>query len=140
MNINWKQAVTAVVIALAPAFVAYAMVSLAVFAENPPVWVFFVGVPAFGYLFYREHSIRGQVGSMFFWLAIETLLTPLVFVLYTFAFSSQQTMTGAGQAGAAIGGGLLAIGAFVIGVPLAGVFYLLSRKIRPSESDSSDAD
>jgi len=135
MDIDWKQAITAVIIALVPAFLAYAMVSIAVFAENPPVWVFFVGIPVFGYLLYREGTIRGQLGGMFFWLAVETLLTPLVFVLYTFAFSSDQAMTGAGQAGAAIGGGILAIGAFVIGVPLAGVFYLISRKIQPSEDD-----
>ena len=135
MDIDWKQATTAVIIALVPAFVAYAMVSIAVFAENPLVWVFYVGIPTFGYLFYREETIRGQLAGMFFWLVVETLLTPLVFVLYTFAFSSDQAMTGAGQAGAAIGGGILAIGAFVIGVPLAGVFYLISRKLQPSEND-----
>lgn len=135
MNVDWKQAMIAVVTALLPAFIAYAMVSIAVFAENPPVWVFFAGIPVFGYLFYRKGSVRGQLSGLFFWLAIETLLTPLMFLLYTFAFSNQQAMTQAGQAGAAIGGGILAVGGFVVGVPLAGVFYLLSRKILPEEAE-----
>lgn len=133
MDINYKRAATAAAFGLVPAFIAYAMVSIATFADPPPVWVFFVGIPVFGYILYRETTIRGQLGGVFFWLAVETLLTPLVFVLYTFAFAGDQTMTGAGQAGAAIGGGLLAIGAFIVGVPLAGVFYLLSQKIPKSE-------
>jgi len=138
MNVNWEKAeqgIIALLVGLIPAFVAYLMVTVATFAESPPAWVFYVGVPVFGYILYQETSTRGKIGSMFFWLAIETLLTPLMFVLYTFAFSSQQAMTGAGQAGAAIGGAILAAGGFVIGIPLAGVFYLLSRKISPTSAE-----
>jgi hypothetical protein len=52
----------------------------------------------------------------------------------TFAFSSDQAITWARQAAAAIGGGIL-VGAFVIRVPLAGVFYLISRNIQLSKNN-----
>ena len=129
MDINWKRAATATGFGLIPAFLAYMMLSIATASETGLVWVFFVGIPVFGYLIYREATVREQAGGMFFWLAVESLLTPLVFLLYTVAFAGEQTTTDAETAGAAIGGVILVVGAFLIAVPLAGVFYLISRRL-----------
>lgn len=66
---------------------------------------------------------------MLFWLGIETLLTPLVMLLFTLAFASQQTPTAAGQAGAATGGFVLIVISFLVGIPLGIVLYLISRRL-----------
>lgn len=107
---------------------------VSVAAYNAIVLVFFVGIPIFAYLFYQRQSIKSMGSGMLFWLAIEAFLMPLAAIVYTFAFSAAETSSEAEQAGAAIGGGLLTVIAFVIGIPVGLVFYLLSRKLEPDES------
>ncbi len=127
MDIKWKRVGTAGLLGLIPAFVAYVMASIA--GNDVYSLVFFVAIPVFGYLLYRVPTVKEQAGQMFFWLAIETLLTPLVLLVSTFVFTGSETAGGAETAGAVIGGGILIIAAFLIGIPLAGVFYLISRRL-----------
>ena len=129
-----KNAVIAALIGIIPAFGLYAMTSIAFFDPIPAI--FLIGIVVFGYLLYRRPTVKAMFGGASFWLAIESFLTPLALLIYTFSFASQETQTGAEQAGAAIGGFVLVIGAFVIGVPLGIVFYLASRKLDVDDSVS----
>jgi hypothetical protein len=122
-----KHAVIAVAIGFIPALGLYIMTSVAFFDPIPAVLL--VGIVLFGYLLYRRPTAKSMVGGASFWLAIESFLTPLALLIYTFSFAAQETQTGAGQAGAAIGGFVLVIAAFVIGVPLGIVFYLVSKRL-----------
>jgi hypothetical protein len=132
-GIDIKHLGKALIIALIPAFGLYVMTSIALFDPIPAV--FFVGIAAFGYLLYKRPTTKRMAGGASFWLAIESFLTPLALLIYTFSFASQETQTGAGEAGAAIGGFILVIIAFVICVPLGIVFYLISGKLDPDESN-----
>lgn len=125
-ELNWRHVGAAIVFAILPAFLAYMMFSIA--ANNAMVWILLIAPPVFAYLLYQRPTIRAMFGGMCFWLAIEAFLSPLVMLIYTFVFTSQETTTGAGQAGAAIGGTALVIVAFVVGLPLGIVLYLMSRK------------
>lgn len=98
---------------------------------DPVGFVFLLAIPLFGYLLYQRRTAKAMAGGMFYYLAIEFLLSPFVFLLYAFAFASENTSTSAGQAGAAIGGFAPTIGAFVIGLPLAIALYLVSRRLGP---------
>lgn len=129
-GIQWERVGMAVVFALIPAFIAYLGLSLAS-GGDPVGIVFLIALPVFGYLLYQRPTAKAMVGGMLFYLSIEFLFSPLVFLLYTIAFASENTATGAEQAGAAIGGFALTIGAFVIGVPLAIALYLASRRLDP---------
>jgi len=129
MNINVQQAVTAGILGLIPAIVAYMLITIAAGAETLGISILLIALLGFGYYFYQKTSIKGQASSMFFVLAIELLLSPLVFLIYTFVFTAENTAGDAEAAGAAIGGILLIGVAFFIGLPLAGVFYLISRKL-----------
>lgn len=132
-GINWKFVGAAILFALLPAFGAYMLVSV---AANVVIGViFFVTIPIFAYLFYQRRSIKSMGSGMLFWLAIEAFLMPLAAIIYTFAFSAAETSTEAEQAGAAIGGGILTVMAFVIGIPVGLVLYLLSGRLEPDESD-----
>jgi len=133
-GIQWTRVVIAGAFALLPAFIAYAGLSLAT-GGDPLGIVFFLGIPVFGYLLYQRPTTKAMAGGMCYYLAIEFLLSPFVFLLYTIAFTSGNTSTAAGQAGAAIGGFALTIGAFVIGLPLAIALYLVSRRLEPSRGD-----
>lgn len=126
-GISWGHVASAIAIALIPAFGAYTMVTI---ATNDVVGAaFLVSLPVFAYLLYRRPTRKGMIGGMFFWLAVESFLSPLVMLFYTAAYTSEETTTAAEEAGAAIGGTVLVIGAFVIGVPLGIVFYLISRRL-----------
>lgn len=118
----------AVAFALIPAFIAYMLLSLAS-GGDPVGLVFIIALPVFGYLIYQREGTKAMAGGMCYYLAIEFLLSPFMFLLYTFAFASQNTTTDAGAAGAAIGGFALTIGAFVIGLPLALALYLVSGRL-----------
>jgi len=125
-SIKWGHLGKALLIGLLPAIGAYIGVSIA--ANNPMVIVLIVSIPTFGYLLYQRPTAKGMVGGASFWLAIEAFLTPLALLIYTFVFASQETVTTAGQAGAAIGGFIMVIVAFVVGIPVGIVFYLLSNR------------
>lgn len=130
-SIQWQHVGMAGGFALIPAFIAYMGISLA--AGGDPVGiVFLLALPLFGYLLYQRPTAKAMTGGMCYYLAIEFLLSPFVFLLYTVAFTSENATTTAGQAGAAIGGFALTIGAFVIGLPLAIALYLMSRRLDPS--------
>jgi hypothetical protein len=130
-GIQWARVGMAVGFALIPAFIAYIGLSLAS-GGDPVGIIFFLSLPIFGYLLYQRPTAKTMTGGMCYYLAIEFLLSPFVFLLYTFAFASENTATTAGQAGAAIGGFALTVGAFVIGLPLAIALYLVSRRLDPS--------
>ena len=131
MNINAKQAITAGLLGLFPAIVAFMLITIAAGAETLGISILLIALIGFSYYFYQKSNIKRQASSMFFVLAIELLLSPLVFLIYTFVFAAENTAGDAEAAGAAIGGILLIGVAFFIGLPLAGVFYLISRKIDP---------
>jgi hypothetical protein len=133
-GIQWARVGMAVGFALIPAFIAYIGLSLAS-GGDPVGIVFFLALPVFGYLLYQRPTAKAMTGGMCYYLAIEFLLSPFVFLLYTFAFASENTATTAGQAGAAIGGFALTIGAFVIGLPLAIALYLVSRRLDPARDN-----
>lgn len=133
-GIQWARVGMAGVFALLPAFIAYMALSLAS-GGDPVGIIFLLALPVFGYLLYQRPTAKAMTGGMCYYLAIEFLLSPFIFLLYTFAFASQNTTTDAGQAGAAIGGFALTIGAFVIGLPLAIALYIVSKRLDSSRSN-----
>lgn len=134
-GINWRNAIAATVLALVPAFGAYMAVGIA--ASDVLVWVFFVAIPVFGYLLYQRPTIKTMFGGMCFWLAVEVFLAPFILLIFTIGFASQEVGTAAGQAGAAIGGFLLVVVAFIVGLPVGIVLYLISRRLDTSEQAAS---
>jgi len=126
-NIDWKQVGLAAIIGFLPALGAYIGISIAFFDPVPSVLL--ITWPVFGYLLYQRKNTKGMIGGASYWLAIEALLTPLVLLIYTFSFASQEATTGVEQAGAAIGGFILVIMAFVVGLPVGIVLYLISRRL-----------
>lgn len=130
-TINWRHAAAAVAFALLPAIGAYLGASIALYKAVGIVFV--IALPAFAYLLYKRPTKKAMAGGMCFWLAIEAFLTPFILLIYTFVFASQETATGAEQAGAAIGGFIMVIVAFVVGLPIGIVLYLISRRLDPSE-------
>lgn len=129
---KWKHAAVATGIGLIPSFGAYMLVSLG--AYSAVVIAFLGAIPLFAYLMYRQPNKKAMASSTFFWLGIESFLVPLAAIFYTASYSAQETTTAAEQAGAAIGGGIVTIMAFVIGIPIGIVFYLLSRRLDPERS------
>jgi hypothetical protein len=130
-GIQWKRVGMAGLFALIPAFIAYMALSIATGGDTVGI-AFVVALPLFGYLLYQRPTAKAMTGGMCYYLAIEFLLSPFVFLLYTVAFASENTSTAAEEAGAAIGGIALTVGAFVIGLPLAIALYLVSRKLESS--------
>lgn len=114
-------------IAVVPAFVAYMLVTVA--ANTTLGWTFLIALPVFSYLLYQRHSAKAMAGGAAFWLAIEAFLSPLALGVYSVVYASSETTTAAEQTGAAIGGFMLTAGAFVIGVPVGIVLYLLSKRL-----------
>jgi len=129
MDIEFKKLVISVLLSIFPAFVGYFLIGTAAGGVAINGVVFIIIWAGLGLFLYQKESAKAQASSMFFILSIETLLTPLVFLIYTFVFSSGQTTGAAEATGAAIGGAILVGIAFFIGVPLAGVFYLISKRI-----------
>lgn len=135
-TIDWTHVGAAIGLALVPAFGAYVGVSI---AANSVVGVaFFLALPVFGYLLYQRPTVKAMVGGVSFWLAIELFLAPFVFLIYTFVFAAQEATTGAEQAGAAIGGFLLVAIAFLVGLPIGIVLYLVSRRLDTDENERND--
>jgi len=133
-GIDWKHAGVATLIALIPAFGVYMLISIATYSVSG--LAFFVALPLFGYLLYQRPTGKAMLGGMCFWLAVEAFLSPVVMLFYTATYSAQETSTAAGEAGAAIGGGLLMIMAFVVGLPIGIVLYLVSRRLDVDDSQS----
>lgn len=126
---SWQHIGGAVAFALLPAFGAYMLVSLAAYQIMPIV--FWAGIPVFGYLIYRREGRGDMASGMFFWLSLEAFLSPLAAILYTMSYSAAETTTAAEQVGAGIGGGIITIFAFLIGLPVGIVLYLISRRLDP---------
>lgn len=136
-GINWRHAAAAVVISLIPAFGAYMMISVSTDTANG--FIFFLAIPVLGYLLYRRPTTKAMFGGMFYWLSIEAFLLPVMFLLFTVVFATQETASGAEQAGAAIGGTLMMIVSFIIGIPLGIALYLVSSRLEPDEQASAAA-
>lgn len=124
---DWRHAGGALGFALLPAFGAYMLVSLAAYEVMPVVLL--LAIPIFGYLIYRKETRNDMASGMFFWLAVEAFLSPLAAIVYTSSYSAAETTTAAEQAGAAIGGGIVTVLAFVVGLPVGIVLYLISRRL-----------
>jgi len=135
-GVDWNEGAKAAVIALPPAFGAYIGISIA--ANSPLVAVLLLSWPVFAYLLYQRPHGRAMIGGAFFWLSVETFLTPLVLLVFTFSYAAEES-TATGQVGAAIGGSILVVVAFVVGVPVAIVFYLLSRRL-DADAEQTAAD
>ncbi len=134
-GIDWGHIGAATGIALLPAFGAYMMLSL---AANGTVGIAFIlALPVFAYLLYQRPTAKTMLGGMCFWLAVEAFLSPVVMLIYTAMFASQETSSAAGEAGAAIGGTFLMIIAFVVGIPVGIALYLVSRRLDVAESDGT---
>lgn len=118
--------------ALLPAFGAYMLVSFGAYDPIPPV--FLVVLPIFGYLLYRRASTKAMASGMFFWLAVESFLSPLAALFYTSSYTAAETETAAEQAGAAIGGGVVIVMTFIIGLSIGLVFYIISSRLEPDEA------
>lgn len=91
---------------------------------------FIISIPLFTYLGYQKPTIKSAFSRQAFWSAILLLISPLMMIVYTVLFIGSETEGGAEQAGAAIGGTLLVILAFVVGLPLAGAFYIAHKKTK----------
>jgi hypothetical protein len=126
---DWRHAGAATGFGLIPAFGAYMLVSMAAYEAIVPVFLF--GIPVFGFLLYRRASKKAMASGMFFWIAVESFLTPLAAIFYTSSYSAKEAESAAEQAGAAIGGGIVTVFAFILGLSIGIVFYLLSRRLEP---------
>lgn len=135
-GVDWSHAAAATAFAIIPAFGAYMGVSIA--ASDAVGWVFLLGIPAFAYLLYQRPTAKRMAGGMCFWLAVESFLTPVFLLIYAIGFASSETTTAAGQAGAAIGGFILVGVAFVVGVPVGIVFYLISTRLDVEADEPTD--
>lgn len=114
-------------LAILPALGAYFIIGIASASAN--TLVFWLGIPIFGYVIYDD-SHWGMASTTAFWLAIEAFLAPVFFLIFTYGVASGMG-TGAGAAGAAIGGFLIIAGVFVVAVPLGAGLYLLSKRLDP---------
>lgn len=91
---------------------------------------FLVGIPLFAYLGYQKPTPKLAFSRQSFWSAIMLLLSPLMMIVHTAVFIENETEGAAEEAGAAIGGTVLIILAFLVGLPLAVVFYLAHKKTK----------
>jgi hypothetical protein len=89
-----------------------------------------IGIPLFAYLGYQKPTTKSAFSRQSFWSAIMLLLSPLMMIVHTAVFIESETDGAAEEAGAAIGGTVLIVLAFLIGLPLAGVFYLAHKKTK----------
>jgi hypothetical protein len=86
-----------------------------------------IGIPVFTYLGYQRPTIKTAFGRLSFWTAIVLFMSPILLIIHTLIFAGGAEGS-AEAAGAAIGGTILVIGAFVVGIPVGIGFYLLSRR------------
>jgi hypothetical protein len=127
-NVEWGYAVLAGVVAILPAFGAYVLIGIA--TDVVTFTIFPIGLVLFGYLLYQRPTPKTMLGGMSFWLAIEFFLAPVAMLLFTIVHASQVgPQTAAGQAGAALGGFLLIVVAFIVAVPIGVVLYLISNRL-----------
>jgi len=69
------------------------------------------------YLGYQKPTIKTAFGRLSFWTAIVLFMSPILLIIHTLIFTGGTEGT-VEAAGAAIGGAILVIGAFVIGIPV----------------------
>lgn len=122
------------VFATVPGLGAAILVAIAAYDASLLVLVV-VAVPAFASLLARRPTAKAMLGGTCFWLAVETLLLPVAFVLMTYgALRVEDPATGGAAGTMAMSGYFLLVGAVVVGVPVALVLYLLSRWLDAKES------
>jgi hypothetical protein len=87
-----------------------------------------LGLPLFGYLGYKRPTVKSAFGRQSFWSAIMLFMSPIMMIIHTALFIGSETEGTAEEAGAAIGGTVLIVLAFLIGLPLGIAFYLLHSR------------
>jgi len=115
-QVQWRDILSAVVLALLPALGAEIIVLYLLFSANGGV--FFLTLLGFTYLFYQVDSVASMAGRMCFWLGVEALLIPLA--LFGYGFRSSETVLVVL---------IWIIVGSVVAVPVAGVLYLISRRL-----------
>lgn len=127
VQINSPNAIVkALVFAIIPAFIGYFIIGL--IATEPIIASLFILLGIFTYLFQLVEDTRKQASKMLFWIAVELLIMPFTILIFTVIFAGT-TGSAAGAAGATIGGTFLMIIAFVVGVPLAAISYIISTRL-----------
>jgi hypothetical protein len=113
--------------AVVPALGAAALVAIAAY-DSRGLLLFLLALPAFGYLLARRPTAKAMLGGTCFWLAVETLLLPVVVVVMTYsALRVEDPATGGAAGTMVMSGTFLLLVAVVVGVPVAVLLYLLSR-------------
>ena len=98
---------------------------------------FLIGIPLFAYLGYKKPTVKSAFSRQAFWGAVMLLISPLMMIIHTVVFIESEAGGAAEEAGGVIGGTILVILAFVVGLPLAGVFYLAHKKTKLPEKQST---
>jgi len=124
---SWSHRLLGAGLAVIPALWAYLAIVIGLYVTDIG-WLFWALIPTFTYLIIQGESWKEMTGVALFWLSIESLVTPVALLGYTVVYAGEET-TGLATAGAGLGGLVLVVVAFVVGVPLSGVFYLLSRRL-----------
>jgi len=122
-GIAWKHLIIVGIISFLPAIILAIVLPGAVSAIG-----FIIAIPTFTYLGYQRPNGKTAFGRISFWTAVSLFMSPLFMLIHTAVFAESQAEGQFETAGAAIGGTVLIIAAFVIGVPLGIVFYFLSKR------------
>lgn len=112
-----------------PTFGLYAIVSYA--ADDPLVWLFWVGIAAFAAMLYPKAEWPERVGASLFYLAIEAFLLPIAVLVVTVGLVSE-TAGPFARIGAGIGAGVVFLAAWFVSWMVGVVLYLVSGRF---ESD-----
>lgn len=86
------------------------------------------GFPLFAYIGYQRPTAKSAFGRQSFWSAIMLLISPIMVIIHTAMFIGSETEGTAEEAGATVGGTILIILAFIVGLPLAIAFYIFHNK------------
>lgn len=131
---DWGLLAVSFVSAVLPAFGASYLVTLALIfsiSAEQSMFIgilFFAAIGVFWYLLYQKESPKAAIGAMFFYLSIEAFLFPVTAIIMAGSLAAT-AQTEAGEVGAMMGGTASTIVAFVVGVPIGIVFYLISSRL-----------
>lgn len=126
VSINVRNLLVAVVLAFIPAVVL--AIELFVAFRDGSAWMFWAPWAGFTFLLYRQRPLRNKGAAVLFYLAVEAFILPVVMLVSTYVFTSQQE-AGLSQLGAAIGGGFLVVVTAVVGFAVGVVLYLISNRL-----------
>lgn len=123
-SIDPASAAVSVVLALVPGVVFLVMWILAIWDWALPAAI--VAWALFTWSVYNRERLTGRVGAVIFWLSIEALLAPIVYVAWWF-----RTPPSGGKVTIfeeLAGAGVFVLGAFFCLI-IGGVLYLISRRL-----------